>query len=253
MTELYRPDVPGATETRQYVRFMASEMNRINSVPDSGFTEIVDNVEEVIVNQLPGAPMDVVAWAMFVFGDMLSQRGEGTQGLFWQAVADDLITREETRALMGEEMLPRPTAKLHEYGKTCWCGEAHNVETAAEMIAHGKRVIQSVEKQKRATDELKNFIQGLRGKMDGSLQGPDVPGLENFEFMGGFMPADTPLPDMSSLPPGTGGAFALPVESVAEFGMDNVMRFIVHKVTSGTHNGVIDPAEIREWLRDNPS
>lgn len=259
MTSVYRPDVPGATETRQYVRFMASELNRINGVPDHGFTEIVNNIEEVIANKLPGAPTDVVAWAMFVFGDMLAQRGGSTEGLFWQAVADDLITREETRDIMGEDMMPRPKATPHEVGEPCTCGEVHVLETAEEMIAHGKKIIQGMEREKQALDGIKSFVQNLRDKMGRDdlpgqpLTPPDVPGAENFEFRGGIMPGGTPLPNMDFLPPGSGGAFALPVDSVAEFGMDNVMRFVIHKVTTGTHNGVISADELREWLKDNPA
>lgn len=246
MIELYQPDVPGAAEVRQYARFMGSEMNRLHGISDDAFTKVVDNVEAVLANKLPDVSLSVAAWAMFVFGDIMGSDG-GTRGLFWQTIADNLLTREETRAAIGEELMPRPERVEHNIdGGTCSCGDNHEMLTAEEMIANGRQEIQRYEQQHGSNPGMGELVGRLEDLLNRLGVDPNnLPPMPNMPIPG-LNPNGPPQGDSA------GAAFALPVECVTEFGMDNVMRFVLAKVSRGDFSGVISAQEVRNWLKDNP-
>jgi hypothetical protein len=105
---MYRVDKEGVEETRQMVQFMSGLMNEIHDVTDEQFSEMVSQLERRMTRLLPNADMATVAWTMYAMG-FVEAASNPMRGLFYAAMGDALISREETRESFGEEFAPRPT------------------------------------------------------------------------------------------------------------------------------------------------
>lgn len=233
---MYNPVVKGSTDARKFVQFMAGELHRINGVPESEFDELVNNVEQTVVQLLPGADPGTVAWTIFVLGHLEGQ-SDKLNGLFWQAIGDALITREETRSLFGEELLPRPERKDHA-DTDCSCGGDHEVVTIEQRIQEAKdHIIPALEAQALAARAAQAAQSGdpaaflrMLGQMGGAPDG--APGPINLPFPGGEMRM-IPL-NPGDLPPG------------AE--LPDILRFIADKESQGTGT---DDASLRRLLGED--